>query len=556
MERVQYQQEQMLAELKDLVDKNLFTEKEVKQILKKRTTFETALVRRVAKKADFLRYIAYEMGLEQLRRKRIERLNIPRTPSSLSDFALVKRQYQIFERALKRFKSDVDLWTRYIQVAKRQGARSLVGRITARALQIHPHEPKLYIIAASHEVENLSPSTARTLLQRGLRMNADKIELWKEYVKMELGFIEGLRRRWDVLGIKTTEQKGKNKENDYDTGGCNLGPTDTTNEGLPDSMGVDAAIEGDAGAVARGEIMQGAIVKSVITNACQAIPKIELFEALKTIIEGYPSPPDLREALVAHLYDVLGQKLPNDAKAIKLCANRFLMGGKQGTELIEGLKQTNEELMKAAERLGQEDVFEVYSEFVEDWCSTGIDTNQKLYLISSLRSLIQRAPASQSLLSTHIRLLVRFGEDAKKVPAKITRTCRKYTKKVPRSSRVWLARLEAERKYGSDDNEKTNLMKAWRKAREKVKGTEEEVIQVWRWGLEEGETQEERVKIHEMLMRESLRESSQQGVHEMLLSSYVRLLHEARTKPVSSVTSDQEDNADMKWQKAIHHMDV
>jgi hypothetical protein len=49
---------------------------EVKQILKKRTQFETALVRRVAKKSDFLRYAAYEMGLEQLRRKRLQRMSM------------------------------------------------------------------------------------------------------------------------------------------------------------------------------------------------------------------------------------------------------------------------------------------------------------------------------------------------------------------------------------------------------------------------------------------------------------------------------------------------
>lgn len=66
----------MLAELKDLVDKNIFTKQESKQIMKKRTQFETALVRRVAKKADFLRYASYEMGLEQLRRKRVERLSV------------------------------------------------------------------------------------------------------------------------------------------------------------------------------------------------------------------------------------------------------------------------------------------------------------------------------------------------------------------------------------------------------------------------------------------------------------------------------------------------
>lgn len=64
----------MLAELKDLLDKKLFTVKETRFILQKRSEFERALVRRVAKKSDFLRYIEYESGLEALRRKRIERI--------------------------------------------------------------------------------------------------------------------------------------------------------------------------------------------------------------------------------------------------------------------------------------------------------------------------------------------------------------------------------------------------------------------------------------------------------------------------------------------------
>lgn len=43
--------------------------------MKKRTGFETSLVRRIAKKNDYLRYVAYEMGLEALRKKRVERLS-------------------------------------------------------------------------------------------------------------------------------------------------------------------------------------------------------------------------------------------------------------------------------------------------------------------------------------------------------------------------------------------------------------------------------------------------------------------------------------------------
>ena len=66
----------MLAELKDLGEKGLFSPTEIKHIIKKRTAFETALVRRIPNKNDYLRYAAYEMGLEALRRKRATRMSV------------------------------------------------------------------------------------------------------------------------------------------------------------------------------------------------------------------------------------------------------------------------------------------------------------------------------------------------------------------------------------------------------------------------------------------------------------------------------------------------
>ncbi len=43
----------MLAELKDLGEKGLFSSSEIKHILKKRTAFEMALVRRIPNKNDY-----------------------------------------------------------------------------------------------------------------------------------------------------------------------------------------------------------------------------------------------------------------------------------------------------------------------------------------------------------------------------------------------------------------------------------------------------------------------------------------------------------------------
>ena len=121
--------------------------------MKKRREFEMALVRRVARKSDFLRYAAYEMDLERLRRKRVEKISKcgpltlrptcelmryyhwftgERSPHSVSDYAIVKRVFQIFERAVRKFKGDVGLWMEYIRVGEKVGAKALVGKITAR----------------------------------------------------------------------------------------------------------------------------------------------------------------------------------------------------------------------------------------------------------------------------------------------------------------------------------------------------------------------------------------------------------------------------------------
>lgn len=124
-------------------------------------------------------------------------------------------------------------------------------------MQLHPNVPSLYIIAAQHELSHLSPSAARVLLQRGIRLNAESVDMWTEYVKFELGFVESMRRRWDVLGI---DVNGKGKGRAQESGG-------EMNEGEVEQLQAEADSEGDEAEQARREIMQGAILKSVMSNA-------------------------------------------------------------------------------------------------------------------------------------------------------------------------------------------------------------------------------------------------------------------------------------------------
>ncbi|KAF8134593.1 U3 small nucleolar RNA-associated protein 6-domain-containing protein [Boletus edulis] len=546
MERVQFQQEQMLPELKDLVQKGLFSRAEVKDILKKRTQFETALVRRVAKKSDFLRYAAYEMGLERLRRKRLQRLNLPKSKTTVSDYALVRRQFQIFERALKRFRSDVGLWVQYVQVAKREGAHALVGRITARALQLHPHVPSFYILAASHELAHMSPSAARSLLQRGLRLNSDSVDMWREYIRMELGFIEGMRRRWNVLGINTKDEGTEAEKGlgiDIDMNDI-AEPVviDEQRERPPDEV-IAAEKGGDEGEAARQAIMDGAIVKSALSSAAKALPTAKLFLELETLIRNYPCQLHLRTTLLDHVYSLLQEALPDDPLAVQMHATRRLrevslpkQDGKDfseedrfadGEKLIDALQSANERLTTAVRAswgismkrdlraAAHPNMSEIYADFVSEWCrSPTLEPSLKAYLIGSLQVLAQGPNASPVLQATHIRLLLRDNVS----PKSALKFARKYSAGSS-SPNVWLARLDAEHACDQGD-----IKSAWASARtavfasQDVDGTEK----VWLWGLDHqpGNAEDQRA-VYEDLLHHTMRDSATRTIHETLLLRYV-----------------------------------
>lgn len=133
------------------------------------------------------------------------------------------------------------------------------------------------MLAASHELEHLSPTAARALLQRGLRLNSDSVEMWREYVRMEMGFVESLRRRWSILGIDVKgkgkdmdagKTKGDEKQTEADDPWAGLGEDQAEEDAA--RMDVDAEDEevGDDEA-ARREIMNGAIIRSAISKAVE-----------------------------------------------------------------------------------------------------------------------------------------------------------------------------------------------------------------------------------------------------------------------------------------------
>lgn len=255
-EHVQAALDQMVAPLRDLMDRNIFSEQEIKAIVERRRESEYLLRRLAARKADFLRYIEAEQTLERLRhlrtvqkkrdhrKKKVERQttlndngataestkrkdddsNTKHQQQHIGDVHIVKHIHLLFVRAIRKFRSDLSLHLAHAEFCKEQKSWTRLGRVYAEALQIFPRQSGLWIEAASHEFFGPTRSirNARILLQRALRLNGTKEEgLWLQYFSLELHYAQTLKGRRQIL------MGDKPRDDDYDDDDDNGNQNDT-----------------------------------------------------------------------------------------------------------------------------------------------------------------------------------------------------------------------------------------------------------------------------------------------------------------------------------------
>ncbi|KAJ6819684.1 U3 small nucleolar RNA-associated protein 6-like protein [Iris pallida] len=226
---VQYRLERMADELDDLHSRGLFTRPELSRIVSRRRDFEYRLKRPSPLKSDFLLYIDYEQQIDRLRelRKRKiigqmededeeeeeeekeeeevegekkKRKRGKKWKKSISDIAGVMRILDVYRMAAARYKGDLDLWFRYLEFC-RERKHGRMKKVLAQALKFHPKVPGLWIYAAAWEFDqNLNVASARNLMWSGLRACPQSEDLWVEYLRMELTYLNKLKARKVALG--------------------------------------------------------------------------------------------------------------------------------------------------------------------------------------------------------------------------------------------------------------------------------------------------------------------------------------------------------------------
>jgi len=212
-----------------------------------------------------------------------------------------------------------------------------------RAIQLHPTTPALYILSSSLSSDGNgtgayeSPDKARTLLQRGLRMNRDSEELWVEYIKFEMGFVETLRRRWEVLGIVPGNSKDAESEN----------------------QGME-------------QVLRGAIVKAVIEEASKALgAKVTFYRGLLELVEQYPFEEEVRREVREVAYTQLREQCWRKAEGRWMYVQRDLPGVDADEWDMDVLRERHEEMLDGLDEEGEK---ERYRRLYEGWLS-GIVAN-------------------------------------------------------------------------------------------------------------------------------------------------------------------------------------
>ncbi|XP_042376383.1 U3 small nucleolar RNA-associated protein 6 homolog [Zingiber officinale] len=294
---VQYRMERMADELDDLERRGLFSGEEIAEIVRRRRDFEYRLKRRSPLKQDFIAYIEYEKQLDALRslRKRaiigkladkgIFEKNKKKKSKiwkrSLSDIAGVLRILDIYRMVTMRYRGDLDLWFKYLEFCrdKRHGR---MKQVLAQAIRYHPKVPGLWIYAAAWEFDqNLNVAAARALMQNGLRTCPDSEDLWLEYLRMELTYLNKLIARKVALGDVTLLQHSNNDSDQWKE----------ENKDLLIPFIEEQASDVHEGALEKREelfLQQGALVlQTIYHGAIEAIPLsitlrqkfVEIFDA-------------------------------------------------------------------------------------------------------------------------------------------------------------------------------------------------------------------------------------------------------------------------------------
>lgn len=151
----------------------------------------------------FQAYIAWELSLDRLRQKRCTRKKIKHSTPHASQ----ARIFNIYERAVFRHPGCVTLWREYLDYAAKVKATKRWKKIVTRALRLHPMDVALWKLAGRRAAIDGDMEGARGFFMRGCRFCNSTPELWVEYARVEMEWLERQEKK------KSSKEKGHEASN-------------------------------------------------------------------------------------------------------------------------------------------------------------------------------------------------------------------------------------------------------------------------------------------------------------------------------------------------------
>ena len=210
-DKVQMALETLVPEMDILIQKNYFTKKDVKKIMKKRRYHEYQFEKTDVMPLDFFKAIKYEKVLNNRMKQQKKNLHIKK--NDYYDFHFIRRIIVLYKKCLIKFnKNNENIWMEYFNFLISNKCSDILNKEIGRCLTLHPTNINFWKIAAYHEYEdNLNFQNARSLLQKCIKFNQYNIQAYLEYFTFEIIFAKNFIERKDILLGKGEKKEEKKK---------------------------------------------------------------------------------------------------------------------------------------------------------------------------------------------------------------------------------------------------------------------------------------------------------------------------------------------------------
>ncbi|KAH0787121.1 U3 small nucleolar RNA-associated protein 6 [Histomonas meleagridis] len=201
-ENVEQRLEKYVPTFEQLISIGIFTQPEVKEIIRKRRSFEYQLQSKYVQIDNFMNYIQYETAVMELTEQRKAEKGIDSTQRLLSDSDWPKHIHSIFRRATHRFSGNLDVWNAYFDFCQQTHSIKSLNSAFAECVRLHGHEPKLWKRAAKWEMyENGNHELAKSYMEQAIKKIPGKPSLYALYAESILALTKQIEGRREIQNI-------------------------------------------------------------------------------------------------------------------------------------------------------------------------------------------------------------------------------------------------------------------------------------------------------------------------------------------------------------------